>query len=88
MSKGTDFEIFFVDSIAERLVAMGMSHNEFGRLVFGEADGGRLWRSVRDPQNTGKRRKLSLGETYTIAEVLGTDLPSLMWQVAQAITAK
>jgi len=77
-----EFEKTFVDVVTERVVAMGLSHNEFGKRVFGE-DGGRLWRSVRDPQNRGKRRKVSLSEAYTIAQELGTDLPSLMWEVNQ-----
>lgn len=88
MENTEDFEKIFIDYVVELLAQKGISHNEFGKLVFGDTDGGRLWRSIRDPQNSGKRRKVSINEAFSMAQTLGTDLPSLMWQISQASTAK
>lgn len=88
MENTLDFEKIFVDHISGMLQEKGISHNEFGKLVFGETDGGRLWRSIRDPQNSGKRRKVTINEAYTMATVLGTDLPYIMWQISQILNAK
>ena len=40
----------FVSVVAARVEALGISHSEFGRRVFGASDGGRTWRAVRDPK--------------------------------------
>lgn len=83
MKKDDYFERVFVELVAERVEDSGLSHSEFGRRVFGGgASGVRLWRSVRD--HDGRGRKLTLGEAYRMAEALGTDFPSLVWNLCQA----
>ncbi|EPR43155.1 hypothetical protein dsx2_2515 [Desulfovibrio sp. X2] len=83
MKNDDQFERVFVALVAERVEDMGMSHAEFGRRVFGGGDSGvRLWRSVRDVD--GRGRRLTIGEAYRMAEALGTDFPSLVWNLCQS----
>ena len=73
------FERIFITLVAERVEACGMSHSEFGRQVFGDSSGVRLWRSCRDFEK--RRRKLTLDEAYQMAIVLGTDFPTMIWNM-------
>lgn len=82
MKTAEAYEKAFVSLVAERVEDLGMSHSEFGRRVFGSTAGVRLWRSCRDFKS--RRRKLTLGEAYLMAEALGTDFPSLVWNLTQA----
>ncbi len=83
MNKADIFERAFVTLIAERVEDLGMPHSEFGRRVFGETAGARLWRSCRGSEQR-PARKVTLGEAYRMAEALGTDFPSLVWNLSQA----
>ena len=74
----------FVSVVAARVEALGISHSEFGRRVFGTPDGARTWRAVRDPKGTGKPRVLLLDEAYAMARALDTDFPGLIWSVFQS----
>lgn len=74
------FERAYVALVAERVEAAGMSHSEFGRRVFGDESGSRLWRSCRD---TGRTRRLLLAEAHKMAEVLGTDYPTMVWEITR-----
>lgn len=74
----------FVSVVAARVEALGISHSEFGRRVFGASDGGRTWRAVRDPKGSGKPRVLLLDEAYAMARALDMDFPSLIWTVFQS----
>lgn len=85
MEKSVQFERALVALVAEKVEASGLSHSEFGRRVFGEESGARLWRSCRDPE---RARKVVLAEAYTMAEVLGQDLPTMLWQLAQEAKAR
>lgn len=79
------FERAFVALVAERVEQAGMSHSEFGRRVFGSEHGSRLWRTAREP---ARARKIILAEAYRMAEVLGTDLPTLLWQISREAEAR
>jgi len=82
MSTPELYEQAFIKLIAERVEDIGMSHSEFGKLVFGKAGGVRIWRSCRDIE--GRGRSLTLAEAYRIAEVLGSDFPCLVWNLTMA----
>jgi len=85
--KNTDnFERVFITLMIERIEDCGMSHAEFGKKVFGETSGVRLWRSCRDFEK--RRRKLTLEESYRMAAVLGTDFPTMVWNMVQAAKAR
>jgi len=81
------YERFFVQEVTNMAREKGLSHSEFGRRLFGE-EGGRMWRTVRDPMNTRKPRRISLGEAHKIAELLEVDLPSLIWAISQKFDAE
>ncbi|WP_027361120.1 hypothetical protein [Halodesulfovibrio aestuarii] len=81
MKNSMAFEKKFVEVVCEKIEELGISHNEFGRRAFGPPDGGRLWRSIRGVEGKKKPRKIAIHEAYDIAEVLGTDLPTLLWHV-------
>lgn len=81
MKTSSEFERDFIVLVTERVEDLGMSQSEFGKKVFGEASGDRLWRATRSPS---RKRGLSLGAAVTMAEALGTDFPSLVWHVTQA----
>ena len=80
MENSKKFEYFFIEEIARRLDEAGLSHSEFGRQVFGEHSGSRLWRAAR---GENRKRGLSLSEAFKMAEILGTDYPSLIWDIYQ-----
>lgn len=77
------FQLFFVHEVAKMAQDAGLSHSEFGRLVFGETSGSRIWRTARD---LSRRRAISVADCYTIADVLQVDLPSMIWQITQRAT--
>lgn len=79
MENTDSFERVFITLIAERVEASGMSHSAFGRKVFGDSSGIRLWRSCRDFEK--RRRKLTLDEAYRMAVALGTDFPTMVWNM-------
>jgi hypothetical protein len=86
MENTDSFERVFITLIAERVEASPLSHSEFGRRVFGAASGIRLWRSCRDFEK--RRRKLTLDEAYRMADVLGTDFPTMLWNMVQEAKAR
>lgn len=81
MEKNLLFERAFVTIVAEMVEQKGMSHSDFGRRVFGETSGVRLWRWCRSEENRGRR--LMLGEAYAMAAALDTDFPSLVWKISK-----
>ncbi|ABM29791.1 hypothetical protein Dvul_2780 [Nitratidesulfovibrio vulgaris DP4] len=85
MDKSTHFERALVALIAEQVEQRGMSHSEFGRAIFGQEHGPRLWRTARDPK---RARKITIAEAYRMAETLGTDLPTLLWRITQDATTR
>lgn len=80
MKKADIFEQFFVEAMTEKVEASTMSHSEFGRRVFGEDSGARLWRATREKS---RKRSVSIGEASLMAEALGMDFPSLVWEIVQ-----
>ena len=80
-----DFERAYVAICAERVDALNMSHSEFGRQVFGETSGVRLWRLCRADKRT---RSVTLAESMRMAEVLGQDFAAFIWQVRQEASAR
>ncbi|XPV75163.1 MAG: hypothetical protein ACNI27_11020 [Desulfovibrio sp.] len=81
---GLEFERQFVQLVAEHVEASEMTHADFGRRAFG-SEGPRMWRKIRDPQNAGSPRKLTLAEAYQIADALGVEFPTLVWQIHQRV---
>ena len=81
------YERFFVQEVTNMARERGLSHSEFGRRLFGE-EGSRMWRTVRDPMNTRKPRRVSLGEVHKVAEILDVELPSLIWAISQKFDAE
>ncbi len=79
------FERAFVALVAEKVEAAGMSHSEFGRRALGEESGSRLWRSCRDAV---KPRRVLLAEAHRMAEVLGTDYPTMVWEITREAHAR
>jgi len=86
MENKDNFEQVFIKLVAERVEDAGLSHSAFGKRVFGEASGVRLWRACRDMEK--RRRKLTLDEAYRMAEALGTDFPTMVWNIAQAARSR
>jgi hypothetical protein len=86
MDKADNFERVFITLVAERVKAAKMSHSEFGRKIFGESAGVRLWRACRDFE--GRGRRLTLDEAYRMADVLGTDFPTMVWNMVQEAKAR
>lgn len=80
MKKSEQFEQFFVEAITERVAASPLSHSEFGRKIFESDSGARLWRATREKK---RKRGLSIGEAYLMAEALGVDFPALLWEITQ-----
>lgn len=80
MEKDTIFEGLFIEAVADLVENSEMSHSEFGRAVFGDASGDRLWRAARGER---RKRSVTVGEAYVMAEVLGLDLPTLLWRIVQ-----
>lgn len=78
-----EFEIFFVELTCDIIEERGLTHSEFGRKVFGENDGPRIWRSVRSTRGKKSRRKLSLQEAYMISDTLNKNLFVTAWQTTQ-----
>jgi len=85
MKKDALFESLFIEAVAEQIDDSDLSHSEFGRAVFGNASGDRLWRSCRGEK---RKRTVSIGEAYVMAEALGVDLPTLLWRIIQAKTSQ
>lgn len=79
------FEEFFIAAVIERVESASFSHSEFGRRVFGSESGARLWRAVREKE---RKRAVSIGEAYAMAEALGIELPALIWEILQAAKAR
>lgn len=82
MKKSELLENLFVEAMARRVEAAGMSHSEFGRRVFGEDSGARAWRATREKE---RKRGLGIGEAYMMAEALDVEFPTLVWEVMQEI---
>ncbi len=80
MKKAEQFEQFFVEAIEARVESSSLSHSEFGRRVFESDSGPRLWRAAREQ---GRKRGLSVGEAYLMAEALGIEFPALIWEIVQ-----
>lgn len=80
------FERAFIALVSEMVEQKGLSHSDFGRLVFGETSGVRLWRWCRS--NGGRTRRLMLGEAYAMADALGMDFPTLVWKLTKEIEEK
>ena len=85
MDANTSFERSFVQVVVETLVKKGIKHAPFGRAIFGDESGSRIWLQVRDES---KPRRLSLAEAHKIALFLGKDFPALTWEVQQEIEKK
>lgn len=71
------FERFFVKMITGMATDKGLSQAEFGRRVFGEKSGIRIWGGVRSDKRC---RDVSLAEALHMANVLDIEFPSLIWQ--------
>ncbi|WP_051258220.1 hypothetical protein [Desulfovibrio cuneatus] len=82
MKNAQEFERQFILAVDERVEKSGLTHSNFGRKVFGEVSGERLWRKCRDVKNP---RKISFAESYAMATLLGIDYPSFVWQVGQRV---
>ena len=80
MKKSELFEHFFVEAMAERVENSSLSHSEFGRRIFESDSGPRLWRATREQK---RKRGLSIGEAYLMAEALGVEFPALLWEIVQ-----
>lgn len=80
MEKPTNLERNFVAHITAMVEEKGFNHSEFGKYVFGETSGVRIWRSTRD--NT-RQRFITMSEAVRMAEYLKEDLSSLIWKIEQ-----
>lgn len=77
MEKSLKFERTVIDLVVEILKKRGITHTDFGHAIFGPESGVRSWRKCREGTTP---RKLSLAETHKIAEFLGIDLATMLWQ--------
>lgn len=80
MKNGDRFEKAVVALLEERVDAQGMSQSEFAKRIM-QGDAVRLWRLCRAKK--GRRRKLTMCEAYSAAEVLGVDFAALLWEFTQ-----
>lgn len=78
-----EFETHFIKLTCNIIEERGITHSEFGRKVFGENDGPRIWRSVRSTSSKTKHRKLSLQEAYIMSATLNKNLLLAAWQTTQ-----
>lgn len=62
-----------VEFISNTIEEWGIPHSLFGQEVFGQADGARCWRTIR---NGG--RKVSLDETLRMADAIGARLEDIL----------
>ncbi|MDR3044031.1 MAG: hypothetical protein LBU75_07175 [Desulfovibrio sp.] len=85
MENSIAFERALVALVAERVENSDLSHSEFGRRIFGEESGSRLWRSCRDAT---RPRRILLAEAHRMAELLGMDFPTMIWQFTQEAKAR
>ena len=75
------FEQLFIEEVSAA-VENGAGHTRFfGNSVFGH-EGGRIWRTARDPKGLrNKPRKIGIAEGYKIAQLLEIDFSSLIWKI-------
>mgnify|MGYP003623459699 CR=1 FL=1 len=81
----TTFEHAFITIVAEKVDALGMRQSVFANKVFGDTSGTRIWRKLR---SRDEYRALGIQEAYTIAEVLGIPLPTLVFDVLHEAKAR
>ncbi len=89
MEKAHPFERAFVALVAEKVAAAGMSQSEFARRVIGKESSARLWRATRmGLTKDAEPRAVSLSEAYRMAETLGEDFPTFIWEIAREAKAR
>lgn len=72
-----------VEIVARKVDANSEDHRPFGQRAFHpSADGGRKWRRIR---NGGG--EVSVSDAAQLAEAIGLDLPSLIWQATQLLAS-
>lgn len=71
------FERFFIEMVTTMYQKNGLSHSEFGRAVFGEKSGVRIWGGVR---STKRERDITLAEVLKMAKTLNVELPTLIFK--------
>lgn len=72
------FEYLLVDIVSNVVEKQGGSHSAFGKEVFGAHSGIKIWLNCRK-----HRRDVTVAEAMKMAEVIGTDLPDLVWKVTK-----
>lgn len=80
MEKPNTFERDFVAHITAMVEGRDIKHTDFGKYVFGELSGVRIWRYVRDEK---RQRFITLSEAERMAEYFREDLSSLIKKVEQ-----
>ncbi|SKA72679.1 hypothetical protein [Desulfobaculum bizertense] len=90
MKTGLDFERKFIEVITEMVILSGMNHTDFAKKTFGETDGSVVkWRRMRNAFSaTGRPQRLTVGEAWRMAEVLGKTYPELCFTVEQRLKAE
>lgn len=80
MENSKSFEKALVQIVAEMITLRGFKHSAFGRFVFGEKSGARLWRVAREAD---RGRVITVDETVLMADFFHEDYVSFMRTVYQ-----
>lgn len=80
MNKPTTFERDFVAHITAMVDSREITHSDFGKYVFGEVSGVRIWRYVREEK---RQRFVTLSEAQKMAEYFREDLSGLIKKIEQ-----
>lgn len=85
MESQTSFEKALVAVVTDMLKEKGIKHSPFGRFVFGETSGVRLWRIAREE---ARGKTITVNEFYRMAEFFEQELPEFVWKVCQRAKEK
>ena len=80
MENTQSFERIIIMMAEAMLDESGQKHAPFGRAVFGESNGARLWRMTRGDL---KERRLSVNEAKSMADYFEMDFPTFIWKAHQ-----
>lgn len=85
MTPEQKFERFFIELVTSMYQENGLSHSDFGRAVFGEKSGVRIWGGVRSAK---RERDITLAEVLKIAKALNVELPTLIFKAYERAKEK
>ena len=85
MTPEQKFERFFIELVTSMYQKNGLSHSDFGRAVFGEKSGVRIWGGVRSAK---RERDITLAEVLKMAKALNVELPTLIFKTYERAKEK